>query len=88
MYKEIVEVVKEYILYAEGLDFKVKGRITKPKERDEYFWDINHYWGKKGVPPNNPSERTFKTVEEAESSLFSYMNGFSEAGQVTQNDRY
>lgn len=74
MSKYISEVVKEYILEHDALDFSIKGRITKTLRADgvnEYFWSISHHYR----PTHNaagvyyPSRVQTETLEEAEQLL-------------------
>ncbi len=88
MYKEIFEVIKEYVLVSEGQDITVKGRIVKTRNKDEYRWEISHYWrGTEGASFYHPSKITSKSIEEVENLLFSYMKGFPGA-EIEENNFY
>lgn len=92
MEKVIAQVVKEYVMDVEGLDFVVKGRIVKflNKEGREVFrWSISHHYksSEKAITPYYPSKLTGDTLGEAEDLLLSYMKGFTAIG-VTSNGYY
>ena len=86
------EVVKEYVLIVEGLDFSVKGRISrliKDSGVDEYYWDISHHYrpSEKAAGVYSPSKKTTHSFNEAEFLLSGYMKGFTTIG-VTPNELY
>jgi len=88
----IAEVVKEYILHHDGLDFTVKGRITKIKGNDgvyTYEWSISHYYkpSEHAGGVHVPSSRSSISLKEAEDSLFAYMEAFTNIG-IKQNNFY
>lgn len=88
----IAEVVKEYILHHDELDFTVKGRITKIKDNDgvyKYEWSISHYCkpSEQAGGVHAPSSRSSINLKGAEDSLFAYMEAFTNIG-IKQNNSY
>jgi hypothetical protein len=92
MSKYISEVIKEYVLEHDDLDFSVKGRITKTVRDDganEYYWSISHHYrpSESAATVYYPSRIRTETFEEAEHLLHLYMSGFT-AIDVTPNKHY
>jgi len=92
MDKYIFEIVKEYVLKHDDLDFSVKGRIAKTvrdDEVDEYFWEISHHYRptETAIGRYHPSRVKTGTFEEAENLLLMYMSGFT-AIDVELNKNY
>ncbi len=91
MKPEIYEVIKEYTLDVDGLDFTVKGRISKIKNNERelpFCWDISHHYKPtKGAGVYYPSKMSTKTFEEAENFLLAYMVCFTTIG-VTPDKNY
>ena len=92
MYTHLFEVMKEYIMFVEGLDFSVKGRVTQSTNQegeDEFHWEISHYYRTKesAAAVYIPSKKTTKSFELTKSILMAYMKGFTTIG-VKPNERY
>lgn len=92
MSKHITEVVKEYVLMHDDLDFSVKGRVTKTIRDDgvdEYYWNISHHYRptESAVGVYHPSRVRTETFEEAEQLLHHYMSNFTTI-DVTPNKNY
>ena len=92
MYKNISEIVKEYVLFEGELEFIVKGRVTRRVDGETdmpFTWDISHHYrpSESAATVYYPSARSAKTFKEAESLLFAYMQGFTNI-DVTPNEYY
>jgi len=88
----IGEIVKEFVLRVDGLEFSVKGLIVKsrgPEGEDTFEWAISHYYkpSEKAATIYIPSARSGKTLEEAEQLLMAYMQTFTTL-DVTPNQYY
>lgn len=82
----IYEVVKEYVIHVEGLDFPVKGRVLKRHEpsKDDftYMWEISHYCKPEetAIGVYIPSLNIANSFEEVEHMLLRYMRKFTNIG--------
>jgi len=91
--KYLAEVVKEYVMDIEGIDFKIKGRITKSTDQeghgDQFHWEISHYYkpSKGAASTYSPSLRTADSIQEVEAFLMAYMRGFT-TFDITLNESY
>lgn len=92
MNRNILEIVKEYLLQLDELDFVIKGRICRLGKEGgefEYFWDISHH-----CKPSDdaagvyyPSRVLVDTFDEAERLLMRYMESFT-TFSVTKNKTF
>lgn len=91
MSNRISEIVKEYVLEVDDLDFAVKARITKsttPDGQEEFHWDISHYCcPSQTAGVYSPSKRTDASFQVIEGLVEAYMNAFTTIG-VTPNEFY
>jgi hypothetical protein len=92
MSNRISEVVKEYVLDVDELNFSVKGRVTKTIRADgldEFYWNISHHYRPSETAGGvyYPSRIRTDTLEEAERLLLLYMSGFTTI-DVTPNMDY
>lgn len=91
MSNRIAEVVKEYVVEVEGLDFSVKARIMKSTDsggKEEFRWDISHYYcPSQGAGVYSPSKRTDASFRVLEGLLKAYMGNFTMIG-VVPNEYY
>jgi hypothetical protein len=91
MYKDISEIVREYVLFAEGLKFSVKGRIVKlmkQEGKEEFRWEISHLCApSKDAGVYSPSVRSSKSFDEVQQLLLAYMGGFTTI-KVEANEHY
>lgn len=92
MHKSIEKVVQEYVLFVEGLGFRVKGRVCERLDSDpnqRYSWDISHRYrpSESAFGVYYPSAVVARTSEEAEGLLLGYMRSFT-ALDVTPNEDY
>ncbi|MFZ2524032.1 MAG: hypothetical protein WAW87_01820 [Candidatus Ferrigenium altingense] len=91
MDKYIFEIVKEYVLKHDNLDFSVKGRVTKTvrDDVDEHYWEISHHYRPTVSSGGRyyPSHVKTKTFEDAENLLLMYMEGFTDI-DVALNKSY
>lgn len=87
----IGEIVKEFVLRVDGLEFSVKGRIVKtvnPKGEDEFEWHISHHCKpSQGAGVYFPSVTSGNKQEDVEQFLIGYMQVFTTLG-VTPNKYY
>ena len=90
MSKVINEIIYEYKMYVDNLDFEIKGRILKNVDESEeyiYSWEVSHFC----KPSENaagvyiPSTSRAKTIKEAKVLLFSYMDTFTNIDVETNN---
>lgn len=75
------KVVSEFIARVDGLEFSVKGRVTKsidPETDHKFNWSISHYYcPSENAGPHYPSSSSVKTIGEAESLLLGYIRNFT-----------
>jgi hypothetical protein len=87
---EIYEIVKQYLFWVDGLDYKVKGRISrnlKPNVGEPFMWEISHHYkpsDKAGV--YYPSKVSAGTLEDAERLLLIYAKAFTNIGVKANED--
>ena len=90
MENEIYTVLKEYTMDVEGLNYAIKGMITKrvnERGSGDYFWSVSHYCkpSKQAATIYIPSRICGDTFDEAEQHLMMYMTTFTTI-DVTPND--
>jgi len=92
MDKEISEVLKEYVIDVDDLEFRVKGRLVKTTNegrQEKYGWAISHYCaGTEDAGPYVPSKIWWDTYEAAEGNLLAYMKSFDASFGVQPNKFY
>ena len=79
------EIVKQYVFWVDGLDYTVKGRISRnldPNVGEPFRWEISHNYkpSKTAGTRYYPSVVSAGTLEDAEMHLFAYANAFTNIG--------
>jgi hypothetical protein len=90
---ELYEVLQEYQLKMEGLEYPIKARIIQSIRQlgqhipIRYYWQISHYYKPKDAPLDyTPNRMHALTKDDAYRDLMSYMKGFTL--NVTANKNY
>lgn len=78
----IYEILNEYTMTVEGLDFDIKGRVVKEINGvtgSSYRWEISHYCkpSKNAATVYIPSTVSADTYKKAKDLLFMYMEPFT-----------
>jgi hypothetical protein len=79
----IYQIVKEYKISIDGLNFEIKGRVLKRVSGDEgltvdFKWEISHYYKPSdGATVYYPSQDHAETAERAEQLLIHYLTHFT-----------
>ena len=75
--KEMLEIIKEYVIRVEGLSFPVKARIMKRSD-GYYEWEISHYYKpENGVDFYSPDQQSGDSIQRVETLLSYYVKGMS-----------
>lgn len=84
------EIVKQYVIHVDGLEYPVHAYIEKYVRDGEEFYDwsiSHHYKGKEGAGVYYPSSISDRTIERCETLLKMYVAGFTNIG-VKKNKYY
>ena len=84
------EVLKEYVFWVDGLDYTVKGRISRnlnPNVGEPFTWEISHHYkpSETAAGVYYPSVLSAGTLEDAERHLLAYANAFTNIGVKADN---
>ena len=85
------EVIKQYVFWVDGLDYTVKGRISRnldPNAGQPFLWEISHHYkpSETAAGVYYPSVVSAGTLEDAERFLFAYANAFTNIGVKANDD--
>jgi len=81
----IKEIITEYKVSLDALDYTVKGRILKEiKDGGEYYWEVSHYCKPSETAGGAyiPSLTHAPTFEQAKNLMFAYLNSFTNIGVI------
>lgn len=92
MSTRVSRVVEEYVLWADAVEYSIKGRIVEHLDVDpkgRYGWEVSHHYkpSSSALGVYRPSTVTGATVEEVTGHLMAYLRGFQSTG-VEPNSRY
>lgn len=92
MGKQLSRIVREYVLWFDGVEYSVKGRVCEVIDDPQdvhYEWEVSHHYkpSANAMGAYFPSATRGGSIEEVEALMLAYLNGFTGIG-VVKNDRY
>ena len=87
METELSRVVREYVLWVDGLEYSVKGRVCEIVDADpaiRYKWAVSHHYrpSSSASAAYYPSATHGRSVEEVEALMIGYLKNFTGIGVV------